>query len=104
MHETPDENPELWDLASPVVQVHKDAPPFMVLHGTHDSLAAVRDGQVFAQKLEEASEQPVVYVEMPGAEHAWETMHSLRTEHTIDGVHRFLEWSLAKHREMKAGE
>jgi len=31
-------------------------------------------------------------VEMPGAEHAWEVVHSLRTEHTIDGVHRFLEW------------
>ncbi|MEH6586889.1 MAG: alpha/beta hydrolase [Halioglobus sp.] len=102
MHETVEENPELWELASPVVQVHQDAPPFMILHGSHDSLAAVRDGQVFAEKLQEVSEQPVVYVEMPGAEHAWETMHSLRTEHTVDGVHRFLEWSLAKHRSGKA--
>lgn len=97
MHETVEENPELWELASPVAQVRKDAPPFMILHGTNDSLAAVRDGKVFAEKLQDASEQPVVYVEMPGAEHAWETMHSLRTEHTIDGVHRFLEWALAKH-------
>ncbi|TDG15749.1 alpha/beta hydrolase [Seongchinamella unica] len=98
MHETVEENPELWDLASPVVQVHRDAPPFMILHGTHDSLASVRDAQVFAQKLEEVSQQPVVYVEMPGAEHAWELIHSLRTEHTVDGVHRFLEWALARHR------
>ncbi|MEP4145849.1 MAG: alpha/beta hydrolase [Halioglobus sp.] len=97
MHETVEENPELWELASPVAQVRKDAPPFMILHGTNDSLAAVRDGKVFAEKLQDTSEQPVVYVEMPGAEHAWETMHSLRTEHTVDGVHRFLEWALAKH-------
>jgi acetyl esterase/lipase len=86
------ENPELWDLASPVMQIHPDAPPFMVVHGTHDSLAMVNEGRVFSQKLRQVSHNPVVYVEMPGAEHAWETVHSLRTEHTVDGVHRFLEW------------
>ena len=99
MYESLEENPDLWDLASPVAQVHGDAPPFMVLHGSLDSLAAVKDGQIFAEKLKEVSEQPVVYAELPGAEHAWETIHSLRTEHTIDGVHRFLEWVLARHRE-----
>jgi len=98
LHETLEDNPELWDLASPVAQIHKDAPPFMILHGTHDALAAVRDAQVFAEKLRATSTQPVVYVEMPGAEHAWEVFHSLRTEHTINGVHRFLEWALAEHR------
>ena len=30
--------------------------------------------------------------ELPGAEHAFEIMHSPRTEHAIDGVERFLEW------------
>ena len=92
MHETLNDNPALWDLASPVAQIHPDAPPFMLLHGTHDSLAAVAEGRVFSAKLKEVSNKPVVYVEMPGAEHAWEVVHSLRTEHTIDGVHRFLEW------------
>lgn len=104
MHETLEENPELWNLASPVAQVHKDAPPFMVCHGTHDSLALVQDGRVFVDKLREASDNPVVYVEMPGAEHAWETVHSLRTEHTVNGVHRFLEWALAKHREAELAD
>lgn len=104
MHETAEENPGLWDLASPVAQVHKDAPPFMVWHGTHDSLAVVQDGRVFVDKLREVSDNPVIYVEMPGAEHAWETVHSLRTEHTIDGVHRFLEWTLAKHRALSPGD
>jgi acetyl esterase/lipase len=64
----------------------------MVFHGTHDSLAVVNEGRVFSQKLREVSKNPVIYVEMPGAEHAWEIVHSLRTEHTVDGVHRFLEW------------
>ena len=99
MHQSPEENPQLWDLASPVAQVHDKAPPFMILHGTHDSLAAVGDARVFVGKLQQASTQPVVYVEMPGAEHAWELFHSLRTENTVDGVHRFLEWALARHRQ-----
>lgn len=102
MHETLEQNPALWDLASPVAQVHADAPPFMVLHGTHDSLAVVEDGRVFVEKLRESSNAPVVYVEMPGAEHAWEMFHSLRTEHTINGVHAFLEWALARHRAGRA--
>ena len=102
MHETLQDNPELWDLASPVAQISQDAPPFMVLHGTHDSLAVVNEGRVFSQKLRETSDSPVVYVEMPGAEHAWEVVHSLRTEHTVDGVHRFLEWVRAGNAEKKA--
>lgn len=92
LHESVHDNPALWDLASPVAQIHAEAPPFMVIHGTLDSLAAVAEGRVFSAKLRGVSRQPVVYVEMPGAEHAWEIVHSLRTEHTIDGVHRFLEW------------
>jgi acetyl esterase/lipase len=95
LHETLQDNPALWDLASPVAQIHEHAPPFMVLHGTHDSLALVAEGRVFSQKLREVSRNPVVYVEFPGAEHAWEVVHSLRTEHTINGVHRFLEWARA---------
>jgi acetyl esterase/lipase len=92
LHETLEDNPELWDRACPVAQIHADAPPYMILHGVLDSLAAVAEARVFSQKLRESSKNPVVYVEMTGAEHAWEMVHSLRTEHTIDGVHRFLEW------------
>ena len=92
LHETLEDNPALWDLASPVAQIHENAPPYMLFHGTHDSLAVVNEGRVFSQKLREVSKNPVIYVEMPGAEHAWEIVHSLRTEHTVDGVHRFLEW------------
>ena len=69
LHESVQDNPALWDLASPVAQIHADAPPFMIVHGTHDSLAAVAEGRVFSAKLRGVSRQPVVYVEMPGAEH-----------------------------------
>jgi acetyl esterase/lipase len=92
LHESLKDNPGLWDQASPVAQIHADAPPFMVVHGNRDSLAAVAEGRVFSEKLRATSRNPVVYLEMPGAEHGYEVVHSLRTEHTIEGVHRFLEW------------
>jgi acetyl esterase/lipase len=92
LHATPEEDPARWELASPVTQVHADAPPFMVLHGARDSLAPVADARLFARHLREVSRNPVVYVELQGAEHAFDIMHSPRTEHAIDGVQRFLEW------------
>jgi acetyl esterase/lipase len=92
IHQTREESPELWELASPIAQVHPDAPPFMVVHGELDSLAVVAEGRVFSEKLREVSCEPVVYAELPGAEHAFELVHSPRTEATIDAVQRFLEW------------
>jgi len=96
LHATPAENPALWDLASPITQIHADAPPFMVIHGSVDSLAPVADARLFVRRLREVSRNPVVYLELPGAEHAFEIMHSPRTEHTVDGVQRFLEWARAR--------
>jgi acetyl esterase/lipase len=92
LHETLQDNPALWDQASPVAQIHADAPPFMVVHGSRDILASVTEGRVFSAKLGEVSKSAVVYLEMPGAEHGFEMLHSLRTEYTIEGVYCFLEW------------
>ncbi len=92
LHESPEQNPALWDLASPVAQIHEDAPPFMLVHGQLDSLAAINDGRTFAQRLRRTSRKPVVFVELPGTEHGFDCMHSPRTEQVIDGVQRFLDW------------
>lgn len=92
LHETLQDNPALWDQACPVAQIHADAPPFMVVHGSLDILAAVTEGRVFSAKLREVSKNPVVYLELPGAEHGFDMLHSLRTEQTIEGVYSFLEW------------
>jgi len=96
MHRSPGDDPQLWDLASPITQIHADLPPFMVIHGSLDSLAPVAEARLFAEKLRASSHNPVVYLELKGAEHAFEIMHSPRTEHTVDGVQRFLEWTRAR--------
>jgi acetyl esterase/lipase len=92
---TKEENPELWDSGSPLSHVHPDAPPMFVIHGTHDSLVWVEEAQAFVSALQARSQQPVVYGELPGAQHAFELFHSVRTDHTVNAVTEFLEWAHA---------
>jgi hypothetical protein len=40
--------------------------------------------------MREVSTKPVLYAEIPGASHAFEVFHSLRTENVVNGVDRFL--------------
>jgi acetyl esterase/lipase len=88
---SPVEHPERWDKASPVMRVHDAAPPFFVIHGTHDSLAFVEDAREFVARLRAVSRAPVLYAELPGAQHAFEVFHSWRSAHTIDAVCWFAE-------------
>ncbi|HSN70343.1 MAG TPA: alpha/beta hydrolase [Steroidobacteraceae bacterium] len=91
----PADDPALWALASPVAEVHGGAPPFFVLHGTHDSLAKVEEAQHFVRCLREISRQPVAYAELPGAQHAWDLFRTPRALETVHAVARFLEWARA---------
>ncbi len=84
------EGPELWRRASPVHRVHADAPPCLVVHGSHDSLAPVGEARRFVEHLRRVSRAPVAYAEIPYAQHAFEIFHSLRTRHVVRGVDRFL--------------
>jgi len=44
--------------------------------------------------LADTSECPVVYVELPGAHHAFDVFHSVRTLHAVAAVDAFLSWVL----------
>lgn len=90
-----EENVELWDEGSPLSQVNADAPPTFVIQGTHDSLVWVEEARAFVSALQAVATQPVVYAELPGAQHAFEIFHSVRTDHTVNAVADFLEWSHA---------
>ena len=95
---SPSTDPGLWDLASPIAQVRPDAPPFLILHGTHDSLASVEEARHFAGQLRALSSNAVVYAELPGAQHAWDVFRSLRALESVHAVTRFLEWARASAR------
>jgi acetyl esterase/lipase len=98
---SPEQHRERWEKASPISLVHPDAPPFFVIHGTHDSLAFVEDAQHFVARLREVSHSPVAYAELPGAQHAFETFHSLRGAHAVNAVARFAERVHARYRAEK---
>jgi acetyl esterase/lipase len=79
-----------YEQASPMHRIHAGAPPFLVIHGTHDSLAPVAEARVFVELLRKTSRAAVGYVELPAAQHAFEVFHSPRTSHVIQAVDRFL--------------
>jgi acetyl esterase/lipase len=79
-----------WQQASPISHVGPHAPPFLILHGTNDSLVPLDQPRAFVATLRRQSTQPVVYAELPGAQHAFEAMPSVRTHATVHAVERFL--------------
>jgi acetyl esterase/lipase len=89
-------NRGLWEAGSPLQHVSAQAPPMFVIQGTHDSLVWVEEARAFVSALQAVASQPVAYAELPGAQHAFEIFHSVRTDHTINAVGHFLEWSHAQ--------
>ncbi len=96
---SPDEQREVWENASPLSRVQADAPPFLVIHGSHDSLVFVEEAHHFVEALREKSRNPVLYLEVPGAQHAFDTFHSVRSAHAVHAVTAFLEQVYGAHRE-----
>lgn len=97
MKSDPEEEPEAWALASPLDQVREDAPPFFVIHGDLDVLAPVEDARDFVKRLRGVSKAPVYYLELRGAQHAFETFASVRANAVVDAVVRFLDAVHAAH-------
>ncbi|HXY92200.1 MAG TPA: alpha/beta hydrolase [Acidimicrobiia bacterium] len=83
-------DPAAFSRASPLDRVRADAPPFMVVHGTDDSLVPVEEARAFAARLREISSSPTVFLELPHAQHAFEVFDTVRSEAVVKGVHRFL--------------
>ena len=82
---------ERWERASPVHRVRADAPPFFVVHGTNDSLAPIEQARRFVERLRTQSANPVVFAELPRAQHAFDIYGSIRATHTVHAVERFLD-------------
>jgi acetyl esterase/lipase len=85
-------------IASPITHVSEDAPAFFVLHGTNDSLIPVEQARNFTARLREVSPQPVVYAELPCAQHAFDIFGSARAAHAAVAVEQFLAETYASGR------
>lgn len=86
------EDPEVFEAGTPLLRVGKEAPDFFVLHGAHDSLVSVEQARLFVQRLREVSGATVVYAELPGAQHAFDVFPSIRSQHVVRAIDRYLHW------------
>jgi acetyl esterase/lipase len=93
-----EEDPERFRRASPLHRVHPAAPPFLVIHGSADSLVPIDESRVFHRALAEATGGRAALAEIPGAQHAFELFASLRSEPLRDAVGRFLDQLWSQHR------
>ena len=91
------EDRERWEQASPISHVGPHAPPFFVLHGTNDSLVPAAQARTFVDELRKESSHPVLYAELPGAQHAFDMFPSVRTHATVHAVERFLAVVRSEH-------
>ncbi|HRD99498.1 MAG TPA: prolyl oligopeptidase family serine peptidase, partial [Rubrivivax sp.] len=85
----------LWRAMQPTSHLGKldaaEAPPFLVLHGTHDVLIPLAEARWFVEQLRARYPGEVVYAELPYAQHGWDVPHSPRADRTVEALQRYLE-------------
>ena len=84
-------DPHAYEKASPIWRASAAAPAFLVIHGRNDTLAPVEEARMLVQRLREVSQQPVLYLELPGTQHAFDVFPSIRSDHVVRAVGRFCE-------------
>ena len=83
-------HPEIFRQASPIARVHPAAPPFLVIHGTSDTVVPVEQSRGFVERLRAVSHSVVSYVELPGAGHAFDMIDGARTGSMATAIGLFL--------------
>lgn len=82
--------------ASPLSHVAAHTPDFFVIHGANDTVVSVKQARSFVKALKEKTDASITYAELPGTQHAFEVFSSIRSQHTIAAVSRWLQWHRAK--------
>ena len=94
---------EIYTAASPIRRLRADAPPFFILHGENDSLIPVGEAREFVEQFREVSQSPVLYAELPGAQHAFDIFSSPRAHNSAEAVGQFLSWVYASRMKKEPG-
>jgi len=83
-------HPEVFAAASPMARLHENAPPFLLIHGEQDTIIPVGEARSFHAALRNISRQPVKYVEIPRAGHAFDLVDSSHARRCAVETTRFL--------------
>lgn len=94
MKAPPAEAEELYRQASPIDQVHPGSPPFLVVHGTHDSLVPPGESVHFVEALQRAGAS-AEYLPVYGAQHAFDVLGGIRTRVLAGQIKAFLDQSFS---------
>lgn len=83
-------HPELFAAASPSSRIHRDAPPFFLIHGEQDTIIPVEEARRFGDELRSVSRNPVEYSEIPRAGHGFDLVDSSHARRCAVEVSDFL--------------
>lgn len=95
--------PEVFRDASPLARVSVDSPPTFLIHGAADSLIPVAQARSFAEALAARSSSPVRYLELAGAQHAFDLFDGVRTGPVCGAIGDFLDAMYRRHTTLLAG-
>ncbi|MEO8815779.1 MAG: alpha/beta hydrolase, partial [Mycobacterium sp.] len=83
-------HPDVYRKASPIARVHSKAPPFLVIHGSKDTVIPVQQARDFVERVRAVSHSPVGYLELPGAGHGFDLTDGARTGAMATAIGLFL--------------
>ncbi len=99
-----EDEPEKFERVSPLNRIGDcPVPPFFVVHGTGDTIVPVPESRHFVSALRKQSDEPVLYAEMPGGQHAFDSMTTWRSAPVIRAIERFLNATYASRRSAGPG-
>lgn len=91
------EHREVFEAASPTLRVHRDAPPFFILHGENDAVIPRSQARRFHTALRDAGARTAAFAELPNAHHAFDTIATLRCQLAAEAVASFLGIVFGRH-------
>lgn len=101
MKTTSAESPELYRQASPLDLVHDDSPPFLLIHGTFDSLVPPAEAHHLARELT-AVGASVEVLEVPYAQHGYDSLAGRRARSVAARVVAWLDANVLSQHESTA--
>jgi dienelactone hydrolase len=76
--------------SSPFDYADRGSVPLLIVHGGQDTFTSASRARALAEQARRATANSVVYVELPGAQHSFDLLSSIRLEAVIDGIEAFV--------------
>lgn len=84
------------DISDPGRLPATSAPPAAIIHGTLDTYTPVRGSRWLVDRLRAGSPNPVMYAELPGAQHGFDAIRTPRYLAVSRAVAEFTEWVISR--------